>query len=461
MKPISNRYELKDLIAPLNGGQLYTGKDMSLMRLVFLYEIPVRQGVVIEPYIQKIGKAMQESTHTQFLHILDVEFGEEQVRIVLTYREGVMFRQFARQHTLTFREAVGMIIQFGRILLEAAEERSMEFSLKAGNVWITDDHKINVINSWDRPVDHQRLSKELLVLLVQLVSRTAEEPTDGQWVEAELRRHLRDMPASSREAVVSTFMNAWNGRLSLNAFIQNLHHLLQGAKEGGRSVDRSERVVNGERVQRAERVERAEPHRVQRVPAMSEPKRPVPAVEDEDAADTIEEADREKTPVKRRLYRLSKRLWQGLGLAALTIAVFIGVFTMLIQSTDGKGKQTGPAATASGDRQSPQPSASASAKPSQDTSKPPSKEPSKQPSPSPSPSSGSQGETTGPVHVPNLNGMTREAAEKTVLATGLRYSFIIEVNEKAAGTVFKQEPAASEIVSKGDRITFWISKGPQ
>ncbi|RAV21062.1 hypothetical protein DQG23_13360 [Paenibacillus contaminans] len=446
LKPISNRYEIKELIAPLLGGQLYIGKDMSLMRYVFLYEIPVRQGVPIEPYIQKIGKVMQVSTHTQFLHILDVEMAEEQVRIVLTHREGCMFKQYTGRHSMTFQEAVAMIVQFGRVMLDAAEERSMEFSLHPGNIWITDDQKINVINSWDRPAERQRLSKELVALLLQLVSRSSVLPSDGQRVEAEFRKHLNGLPASSREAVISTLTNAWNGRLSLNAFIQNLQHLMQGgAKESaGRGVT-------------------PPPERIRRAPVIQEPSPQKKPIEKEREAEQIPDEETEEKPRDRRLYRLSKRLWQGLGLAALTIAVFIGVFTLLIQSTDSKGKQAGSAVTPTPDRQSSKPSDTSKPSPSSSskTSPTPSKKPSEQPSPSPSPSADPPAQSGGPVSVPNLIGLARDAAEKQALANGLRFEFVIEVNEMAAGNVFKQEPAANETAAKGDRIKFWVSKGPQ
>ncbi|MCM3342179.1 PASTA domain-containing protein [Paenibacillus sp. MER TA 81-3] len=71
----------------------------------------------------------------------------------------------------------------------------------------------------------------------------------------------------------------------------------------------------------------------------------------------------------------------------------------------------------------------------------------------------SSGQPVAEGQVPSLVGLTKEEAEKAVLAAGLRYSFVLENNEEQApGQVFKQEPEAGAAAKKGDRVNFYISR---
>jgi beta-lactam-binding protein with PASTA domain len=63
------------------------------------------------------------------------------------------------------------------------------------------------------------------------------------------------------------------------------------------------------------------------------------------------------------------------------------------------------------------------------------------------------------VKAPSLVGISRQEAEKLILATGLHYQFFLEANDQAQGTVLKQDPLPQTIVPSGGNITFWVSKG--
>jgi eukaryotic-like serine/threonine-protein kinase len=63
------------------------------------------------------------------------------------------------------------------------------------------------------------------------------------------------------------------------------------------------------------------------------------------------------------------------------------------------------------------------------------------------------------VSVPNLIGLTQADAEKQALSVGLHYDYFLEANQQTKGSVFKQNPDAGTKASKGDNITFWVSKG--
>jgi eukaryotic-like serine/threonine-protein kinase len=63
------------------------------------------------------------------------------------------------------------------------------------------------------------------------------------------------------------------------------------------------------------------------------------------------------------------------------------------------------------------------------------------------------------VSMPNLIGLSKEAAEKEAITARLHYTFYMENNDQEKGKVFKQEPQYGASISKGDDIIFWISKG--
>jgi len=65
---------------------------------------------------------------------------------------------------------------------------------------------------------------------------------------------------------------------------------------------------------------------------------------------------------------------------------------------------------------------------------------------------------TAEGQVPDLSGLSRQEAEQQLLRLGYRYSFQIEPGNTAAGTVFRQEPAAGTAAAKGVRIIFSVSR---
>jgi len=66
---------------------------------------------------------------------------------------------------------------------------------------------------------------------------------------------------------------------------------------------------------------------------------------------------------------------------------------------------------------------------------------------------------SGEIAVPNLVGLSKEEAEKQVLASGLKYEYVLEnSDEQEAGKVFKQEVPAGGAAKKGDKIKFYVSR---
>jgi serine/threonine-protein kinase len=410
----SNRYELKEFIAPHNHGRLFIGEDLSLKRNVFIYEVPILDETSVEEYIRKIGKSAHELTNLHFMHILDIEVVNDLIYVIINNKAGCILNQFILNDSISFQEALAMIIQFARSMLDAAEERSLNFSLAPNNIWITGDRTINVINTWDNPEPEQnlRMSKKLSLLFVQLVTRRIDVPIEAESFELRLRRSLGDIPfANQKEAAVTIITNAWNERLSLAAFVHSLDSLMDGLKAQNISVDST-------------KSDALDPE----LPAQDE------------YSFQPEHGDETESPRQRwRLIQLSKKLLLGLSLSLLGVAVFAGVFALLYGTIDLKGEPSSPTPAVSAKNEQ-QPSPSQTPKPDEKLKTP-------------------QPASSETVVVPALTGLTKEAAEQQALAAGLRYTYYLEVHQQAAGTVFKQEPIQGGTVARGSRVTFWISKG--
>lgn len=414
MKPISNRYELKQLLGPIHDGQLYEGKDLSLQRSVFIYEVQLQGENAVQQYIGRLGSAAQQgATDSPFLHVLDIEVGSGYIHVVISYKPGSSFRQFVRNHPPTFKETTAMISALGQALLDAAEERHLNFSLDPGNIWITDDGTINVINTWDRPEQPYKSSKRLSQLFVQLITGSDYVPADAESFSTNLLRAL-ELPTKKKEAVVAAVTEAWKERLTLAEFVQFTQTLLQQRHS---SLARDERDAP--------------------VQTWSAP----PPIEEEPAAYAEEEWE-ERPPARARWFKIGKKVWLGISFSAVGLAVFAGAFVLLVE-------------TMNRDRSKPADPVIVEHRPQTTTPQKAAEEPVKEKNVSVTPS-----EAQPIVGVPTLTGSSKEAAEKMALDTGLRYTFYLEFNNQPAGTVFKQDPAPNEQVEKGSHVTFWISKGP-
>ncbi|MEF3304992.1 PASTA domain-containing protein [Paenibacillus sp. GYB003] len=429
MKPISNRYEPKRLLSPLLGGMLYEGKDLSLQRTVFIYTIDIQGESDVSDYIRSLGNAaVPGAAESPFLHVLDAEVGSGTIHVIVSYKPGCPLRQYIRGRAPSFRAALTMAGNLGQALLDAAEERLLDFSIEADNVWVTDDGVVNIINTWDRAPGNQRLSKGLAELLFHLLTGSEHFPDDAASFESLLRANLNGLSAAKQDEIVHALSEAWSERLTLAAFVRYIRSFRHAPGP----------VMPTEPIRRPTSARAAPVEPVAPIPA-SRTNMP-PQAEDETAAFEEEE------PVpRRRLLQFGKKLWIGLSLSALGLAVFVGVFVLLIE-TMNRGPKTAPPQETVADLQPPSPAPSA---------------PQKQPDTGASDKKESPAKTDGTlVGVPTLTGLTQEAAEKLAVDSGLRYSYFLESADHAAGTVFKQEPAPKEQVEKGSRVTFWVSKGP-
>lgn len=406
MKPISNRYELKQLIAPIHGGLLYEGKDLSLQRPVFVYAVELQgEGATLE-YISRLGSAAQQgATDSPFLHVLDIEIGVGYIHVIISYKPGCSLKQFVQTNAPTYSEAVAMVFALGQSLLDAAETRTLDISLDSNNIWITEDGTILVIVSWGCRTSNTKLSKEISQLFVQLAVRSDTTVTDGESIQSKLIRAI-DLPLKKKEEAAATITDALQERVSLAYLIQHFNKQLNAPSSEANRHEQEQTVVY-------------------------------------DAGPFVDNAQTEHKP-RSRLFQFGKKLWIGIALSGIGIVVFAGMFVLLVETMNRGGNKSDSKEFVIAD-----PAPQSPVLP-QKTAEDKTKE-----------KEVSQTSNDQPiVDVPTLTGLTKEAAEKKALDTGLRYKYFLVFDTLAAGTVLRQEPAPNEQVAKGSSVSFWISKGP-
>ncbi|GAA3405997.1 PASTA domain-containing protein [Paenibacillus hodogayensis] len=410
MRPISDRYELKQQLAPLRDGQLYEGKDLSLQRTVFVYSLKLQDEPAVREYVRKLGSAAhQGGTDSPFLHVLDAEIGTDSIHVIISYKPGCSLRQFIAKEPYSYQNALTMAADLGQALLDAATERPMDFSIGADNLWVTEDGVINVINTWECPAEGSRLAHELSSLLTQLLAHSQQPPAGTDEIAALLGNALPALPAAKKEDFVATVQDAWKEKLTLASLLPFIR-MLQPSAPG------------------------TEP--ISSVPS-------APAAPQTTPLWTEEEQEEDDEPVRsrRRSFRTGKRL--AVGLASVVGVALVAVISVpLIDSLNRSSKKSEPAPVVA--EQTPKTS-----------------EPVKNVPAPPKDTSQTSASTNNPIiPVPTITGLSKEVAEKLMLDSGLRYEFYLETNDKEAGLVFKQEPLPNAQVEKGSSVTFWISKGP-
>ncbi|TDG00231.1 PASTA domain-containing protein [Paenibacillus piri] len=445
MKPVSNRYTREEFIIPLDQGQLYKGKDLSLNRIVFIYAVPYQSQSLAEAYLQAIGGSAQVTNNPQYMHVFDVEMDHDYIYVIMKYIEGQSLQQLIRTHTFTFREAAAFVAGIGHTLAEIAVERPLNFSIQPSNLWMTDQGQLTIVNTWDTHSGNRRLVQELSGLFFRLLTRREQVPSDIESLRHGLQSSpiLNELLEPQRRAAVETILHAHDERMSALAFIQSIKELPEAVPTDDHVNGHDHVSAPDENAQSANSMTRPEEKYVFELEAELR-------YRSRNATPGEEEADRTRAMpslLSRTLFGATmwKRLSIGLSLALLGGAVFVGVFAFLIDNTGRKETAYMPGGAASG-RQQPSET--------EQQPKPEDNQPAKE-----TEATNNGGDSSVIIPVPALTGLTKEAAEKQALASGLRYTYYLETNQLAAGTVFKQEPMPNEQAAKGSRVTFWISKG--
>ncbi|MDQ1912831.1 PASTA domain-containing protein [Paenibacillus sp. GD4] len=390
------RYELQEPLIALHNGHLYKGRDLALSRQVLVFIVKLSGSYPAQEYIEELGKG-GHTAWPSLLHVLDAEVTAEQVSIILPYEKGEPLIRLIEHHTLSFEQIVKLLVELGHDLQDVLERRPLDFSLRAENLWLRHDGKLNIIHSWDKGTAKERPAKELCRLFFQLVTRSSHVPENPEPFRVRLAAALAELGVqeSARSILVQAAQRTMQEQTSLAAWIRSLQDALSGTGD--------------------------------------------PEVASVEETEEYEEEE----PVRKRGWSsfFGKKMWIGLTAGVIGLVVFIGVFALLFETV---GKML-----ASDERK---PAVTQATPPVQEN--PVQEQPKPAPEPKPAPPAGD-----GPVQVPALKGLSKEEAEKLALSSGLKYAYFLEVNEQPAGKVFKQEPQPGETVDKGTRVTFWISKG--
>lgn len=470
MKQQAPRYIQRNKLMPIHNDYLSLGEDLTLRRPVLIYTISRRDGLPIDTYRRTIEQAAPELTNPPCLHLLDMEVHMDRLHIILHYKPGQPLGAYMRSTRSTLAQKLSLILHFGRMWLEAEKELGAPLpsvSLDLHNIWLTEEGQLYAINSWDRPDANRSRSvaQSLSRLLVQLIVRVETPPATLDSVVTELRYALSANSASPIQAddLLAVLRHGWAGQLTLSAFVTSLLTIEGGGSyaadtrvlppRSGRAVSSEVQPVKREGVNEAaagkEAQKREQEHEQEEV--LEDWHEDGQVDEQEDMQEDVQEE-------KPWFVRIGKRAAWSLSIAVVSLLVFTGVLTLLIQLIDltPEGKSAAPSSTGPKGTSTASPSPTASASGSGSGSGSPSPTPAATPTPTPKPAG-----TPIPdiVSVPNLVGMTREAAEQKAKDSGLRYAFNLEPNDQPAGTVFKQDLPANQQVPKGERVTFWVSKG--
>lgn len=405
IEPTEQRYAfLTQILTSTPGFLLHYGEDLFLKREVFLYSLEIKEIVFGDAYVNKLRKA-SSLTHAGFLHILDTVFTENKILVVLKHKSGKPLIQVLNQTSWTFSQIVTLATELGVSMLDAMEEQITGFSVDTGNLWLSEDGRLSVINFWEDGAPQSQGAIGLCNLMIQLSSGSEQiqdpfEPFDTHLFQ----KGLLLAQSEQKEALMKLIRRVHQGQASLSTLIFGLQDLLQTDKP------RTPGKIGETTIPLNSNIKKINLGIPLVNPSIMEPGKP--AV-------------------------ISKKVIMIASSGLITVVIVIWLWSLSSQPNDNR------------------------AKPIESLSPTHLSTPHITQSPQPSTSVGSQGEANTEVIVPNLLGMTQADAEKQALNDGLRYSYVMETNQQAKGTVFKQEPASGTIALKGESVKFWVSKGSQ
>jgi serine/threonine protein kinase len=401
MDKIGNRYFIDQPIFLTDEGGLYNGKDPTLQRDVFLYVIEAGKANDRD-YLRKVGE-VSSFVDERFMHIMDVGSDDTRFFAVMNHCEGSPLLHILEHHNLTVDMIFSLIYDLGQGLLEVMEERAVEFSVSAENIWIS-NNQLKIINYWSQEEYNRRGTRGLCYLLYQLCVRSYAVPASEEVYGKSLWAALGGLRTERKEALIKITLRAIGGDDSLASFMQGLRVVLESDENG----------------------------------------------ENHTAAVTLSHSD---SPEPKSRFALMK--WVLLPVSLVSAAFLFGYIWGWTEDAMKSQSAKDPAVIEQADIP---PNAS------QDAAKPAEERDVKQERSAEGNSTEENSEAiSGPndegVTFPNLVGLTQEEAEKRAISAGFRYKFFLEFNKEDKGLVFKQDPEPGTPAMKGDRVTFWVSKG--
>jgi len=490
---IGNRYVPGTKILRVSSGEIYSGRDLSLNRDVYLYMTQNGEGSFAPAHLQTLREEWSRYDDDRFMHLLDAGWDQGTFYAVLPAANGQPLLLQLKRINWTAREILSQIYELGRAMQDAMEKGAVRFSVTADNVWLH-GKTMKFVNYWSEGNETEQGVTGLCGLLYQLCTRSSAIPSELQAFSLHLYASLHDLPVKQRDAVLSVVRQGRAGELTLSSFLFGLHDLL---REFDRQAEPERQApVRGHR-RFADDAVRA-PLAYQTANESGNANERKAAVETGNAAEGNAAAGTGKVPGRNTAIgtRTGSEHTKN-GRTVLNIILFAGIFVISFALVIGLilhiPRENGPfappddsplensgtqaAAEGSGSQESedmrPQENTG-----QQEVAAP--ADPDRQPGKDRRQENRPEGndEETGPydpeaekqadpgedpsdqatVSVPRLIGLNREEAEQLALAHGLRYSYFLENDERPQGTVFKQEPAPDQIVPKGSRVTFWVSR---
>ncbi|KIL41499.1 hypothetical protein SD70_06345 [Gordoniibacillus kamchatkensis] len=462
------RYAVRASVQAMPGGQLFEAEDLSLQRRVLVY---VPESKLADPETANAMLQAASFTHNDFMHLLDVGMSLGKPYAVFKWSEGPPLAQQLRKHRMTADGMLASLYQLGLAMQEAAEEGVYGYSVLADNLWLGHGGRLLPIRYWEAAPDYAKGAVGLCNLLVQLSMKEETLPESPDMAEQRIRLALRELPAATLEAIVSLVVRTFREKLALTAFLAELRLCMAASSSsaaagaGSRpsrpaaayaasgapaaySASAASRPSSAALGTASAASESRAAYSASAVPGTAAPASRAAYEQPSQEADVDAADDEETAPAGRS--RVWRRLAIVSGAACLFVVVFIGVLTFIFRLgghdsavTETRPKQQQPAADAGTT------SAPAKSAPSQPAAGPVAADK----------EAGSSAAASGPTTIPKLVGLSRADAEKAALAAGLHYTFYLESNDAAQGTVFKQDPQSGAAAVRGDSVTFWVSKG--
>jgi eukaryotic-like serine/threonine-protein kinase len=398
---VSDRYVMTREVLRSTKGVLYSGKDLSLERTVYLYVINGSEQSNPDKVMQQIADVSQ-SSDPRFVHILDMAVHVNSVYAVLEHREGSPLLEYVRQKSYDFWEVVRILLNVAKIVQDALEQKVSGFSLLVNNLFMNSRNEVMVINYWSSGNANERGIMGLLNLLFQMVTKKESLPDGVEELHDQLKKAMGEIDPETTKGFLNLIQRAYNSHESLTTFIEGLTQFITQKETTASRVESSDVK-----------------------PIRFEPK-----------INMETKRTKEKQKVVRGTSALWKRwAWGRKGKWALGFLVVVLLGSTFLHFLGKKEPVKPPTTTLV----QPTPVEPANNQPEDNAS-----------NTAPIPNG---------VKIPDLRGVTKDVAEKSLLSLGLHYKYLIEKNDLDQGLVFKQDIAPGVQVEKGVTLTFWVSKG--
>lgn len=462
-----DRYMIYEQLQPLADGILYSGRDISLQRDVFLFVIQ-KEKANLESFMQTLSKVSGFS-NSRFFHILNAGETAESFYAVLTAWTGTALSMALEKHTLSPQEIISEVLALGTSIMDALEAGITEVNVTAENLWLTQDKKMYILDIWTKSYGEHTHVKGLCRLIYQLGVYSSSVPADWEQKPDVPLPAFSEWNETSAQALMNLAWLGFHGEHTLSSFMLELHTILEQSGVVVPSI--SHKVVRAKQ-KIAENT---------MYEATSTEEDPFATVEYERRTDESE--TEESTSPSKTLNRLTV-------VFTCVVVAILAVAMVWSNVLDREGENQSVADEVSdhneipdverGDLQIGQKDANEQPVDSQDDTAAADDE-TNQNDEGGSQASGDVGSFVNPGNIedqgsdergseagrtdqdelfdtPSLLGMTLKEAEQHAYDSGLHWEYFIINSDKEQGKVFMQQPEPGEPIEKGDRVTFWVSR---